>query len=650
MASLFTDRAIIYRIEQGFEHFTVALSVGVQKMIRSDLASAGVIFTLDTETGFKDVVMINSSWGLGEAVVKGEVIPDEFLVYKPTLEEGYKSIIKKQLGDKKIKIVYSDKGPNTPPVRPELVEGSESVKTVPTTKEERNSFSLKDEEILELSRYSVLIENHYSEIKGSWSPMDIEWAKDGIDGQLYILQARPETIHAIEQKKDYLQIYTLKDETVLSKVIVTGQSIGGKIAIGKAKVIASVENIAEIEDGDILVTGMTDPDWVPAMKKVAGIITNRGGRTCHAAIVSRELGLPAIVGANQATEKIKTGQEVTLDCSRGKTGYVYEGFLDFERIDIPLEKLSTKVLKQEIMINIADPDRAFVVSLLPNDGVGLARIEFIISNFIQIHPMALIDPGKVTDKMTIEKIEYITRAYKDKKSFFVDTLAYGIGTIAAAFYPKPVIVRFSDFKSNEYRNLIGGKYFEPVEENPMLGFRGASRYYNDRYKSAFALECDAIKKVRNHMGLKNVKVMVPLVRTIEEAKKVIKEIEKNGLKRGQDELEFVMMCETPANSLLIDGFCQFFDGFSIGSNDLTQFTLGVDRDSAIVAYLFDERNPAVKKMMDMVIEGALNNSRYIGICGQAPSDLPEIVKFLIECGITSISLNPDAVVPFLMRY
>ena len=635
MASLFTDRAIIYRIEQGFDHFHVALSVGVQKMIRSDLASAGVTFTLDTETGFKDVIIINSSYGLGEAVVKGEVIPDEFLVYKPTLKEGFRPIVKKSLGDKKIKIIYS---------------GDKAVQTVETSAEERDSFSLTDEEILELSRYAMIIEDHYAALKGGWSPMDIEWAKDGLDKKLYILQARPETVHATKKQNGFLKLYTLKDTKKEKKVLVSGHSIGGKIASGRARVIESALHIHDVQEGDILVTDMTDPDWVPAMKKAAGIITNRGGRTCHAAIVSRELNVPAIVGAQGATEKIVTGQAVTMECSRGKTGYVYDGILAFEEMDIPVGKLSTDVVAPEVMINIADPDSAFVVSLLPNDGVGLARIEFIINSFIKIHPLALIDLKKVTDPEIAKKIAWITRAYEDKKAFYVDNLAYGIGTIACAFYPKPVIVRLSDFKSNEYRNLIGGKYFEPIEENPMLGFRGASRYYNIRFKKAFALECDAIKKVRNQMGLKNIKVMVPFVRTVGEAEKVLQELEANGLTRGKDGLEFVMMCEIPSNALLINEFSKFFDGFSIGSNDLTQLTLGVDRDSAIVASLFNEDDLAVKKMMAMAIEGALKQSKYIGICGQAPSDLPEIAKFLIEAGITSISLNPDAVAPFLMRY
>ena len=636
MASLFTDRAIVYRIEQGFDHFDVALSVGVQKMIRSDLASAGVIFTLDTETGFKDVVIINSAYGLGEVVVKGEVIPDEFLVYKPMLQKSFSSIVKKSLGDKQIKIVYAQ-------------NEDSFTKTIEATEQEKNSFSLTDEEILQLSRYAVTIEEHYSDLNGAWSPMDIEWAKDGVDGKLYILQARPETVHS-SKHKEFLKLYTLKDKKAASKILVKGQSIGNKIVSGKANVIASVKDIQQVQEGDILITQMTDPDWVPAMKKAAGIVTERGGRTCHAAIVSRELNIPAIVGAQEVTKTIKTGQEVTIDCSRGKTGYVYDGVISFDEVDIPVGKLSTADVPCEVMVNIADPDSAFAVSFLPNDGVGLARIEFIINNFIQIHPMALIHPEKIQDPNILKNIEQITIAYADKQAFFVDNLAYGIATIAAAFYPKPVIVRLSDFKSNEYRNLIGGIYFEPEEQNPMLGWRGASRYYHENYKKAFALECKAIKKVREEIGLTNVKVMVPFVRTVKEAENVLKELEKNSLTRGENNLEIVMMCEIPSNVILMDQFCKLFDGFSIGSNDLTQLTLGVDRDSDLLAPLFDERDESVKKMMAMAIEGALKAQKYIGICGQAPSDLPEIAKFLIECSITSLSLNPDTVAQFLMSY
>jgi len=634
MASLFTDRAIAYRIEQGFDHFQVALSVGVQKMIRSDLASAGVAFSLDTETGFKDVVVIDSSFGLGESIVKGEVIPDEFVVHKPTLEKNFASIIKKQLGEKKTKIVYA--------------EGDEPTKKVPISEKDFCSFSLTDEEVLDLARMTVTIENHYSKLKGAWSPMDIEWAKDGQDGKLYILQARPETVHGSKKENGFVTQYKLKEKT--SQEIISGQSIGQKIASGPARVILSADDIDQVQEGDILITDMTDPDWVPAMKKAAGIITNRGGRTCHAAIVSRELNIPAIVGAQGVTEKIKSGQTVTLDCSQGKTGFVYEGALQFEREELDISNLSTEKVPTDVMVNIADPDGAFSVAVLPTDGVGLARLEFIINNAVQVHPLALVYPEKIKDKEIQKKVETITCAYADKKQFFVDTLACGVGTIAAAFWPKPVIVRLSDFKTNEYRNLIGGVYFEPEEENPMLGFRGASRYYSESYKEAFALECAALKKVREDMGLTNVRVMVPFVRTLDEAQKALKVMEEFGLKRGQHGLEVVMMCEIPSNVILIEEFSKLFDGFSIGSNDLTQLTLGVDRDSGELAHLFDERDPAVKKMLALAVEGAKKSQRYIGICGQAPSDLPEVAQFLIEHGITSISLNADSIVQFLRRY
>ena len=636
MASLFTDRAIVYRIEKGFDHFSVALSVGVQKMIRSDRASAGVIFTLDTETGFKDIVMINAAYGLGEIVVKGEIVPDEFLVHKPTLEKGFSSIIKKSLGDKQIKIVYAS-------------DENSFIQTIKTTVQEQQTFSLTDEEILQLSRYAVIIEKHYSDVHGAWRPMDIEWAKDGVDGKLYILQARPETVHSLGHK-DFLTLHTLGKKETNPAILAKGQSIGNKIASGKVNVIASVQDIQKVQEGDILITQMTDPDWVPAMKKAAGIVTERGGRTCHAAIVSRELNIPAIVGVQNATQILKRGQDVTIDCSRGKTGYVYRGIVAFDEIDIPREELSSIDIPCEVMVNIADPDRAFTIASLPNDGVGLARIEFIINNVIQIHPMALLHPEKIADATIAKKIEEITRAYPDKQKFFVDNLAYGIATIAAAFYPKPVIVRLSDFKSNEYKNLVGGIYFEPEEQNPMLGWRGASRYYHKNYKESFALECRAIQKVRQTIGLDNVKIMIPFVRTVQEAERVLQELEKNNLVRGEHNLEIVMMCEIPSNAILIDEFSKLFDGFSIGSNDLTQLTLGVDRDSDIVAPLFDENDASVKKMMAMAVAGALQAQKYIGICGQAPSDLPEIAKFLIERGITSISLNPDTVAQFLMEY
>lgn len=637
MASLFTDRAIVYRIGHGFDHFKVALSVGVQKMIRADLASSGVTFSLDTESGFKDVVMIESSFGLGEAIVKGLVTPDEFMVHKPTLEQGFHSIIKKKLGDKKIKIIYAQ-------------NHEETTQEIAVPDDEQKLFSLVDKEILELAQSTITIEKHYSQLKGAWSPMDVEWAKDGQDGKLYIIQARPETVHAVKKEAVLIQ-YSLQNgepESHAHRLLVTGLSIGQQIVSGIARVIKDVKQIKQVQEGDIIVTLMTDPDWVPVMKRAAGIVTERGGRTCHAAIVSRELGLPAIVGAQGATEAIKDGQEITLDCSRGTAGFIYDGRIEYVVNEIVLETVPKAPV--EVMVNISDPGSAFQVSFLPTAGVGLARIEFIITNSIKIHPMALVHPDRVTDKKVFEKIDVLTSAYPDKKAFFVDRLAQGIGMIAAAFYPRPVIARLSDFKSNEYRNLLGGVYFEPEEENPMLGFRGASRYYHERYKEAFALECATFLKVRNEMGLKNVKVMVPFVRSVGEADGVIREMQRNGLSRGENGLEIIMMCEVPSNVIVLDMFSPFFDGFSIGSNDLTQLTLGVDRDSELLAPMFDERDPAVKRMMAMAIEGAKKNKRYIGICGQAPSDYPEIAQFLIEKGIDSLSLNPDSVLPFLTKY
>jgi pyruvate, water dikinase len=638
LASLFTNRAIAYRMEQGFDHFQVALSVGVQKMIRSDLASSGVAFSLDTDSGFADVVLINASYGLGEFIVQGVVTPDEFIVHKPTLLEGFKSIIKKQLGDKKIKMVYG-----TDP-------GDMPTKTVDVSLADYFRFSLTDEEILTLARAVCIIEKLYSTIKGSWAPMDVEWAKDGIDGKIYIVQARPETVHAREQHQ-VLILFKLKDinaAQLAQKTVTTGQSIGQRIVHGIARVVADITEVGRIQKGDIIVTHMTDPDWVSAMKRAVGIVTEQGGRTCHAAIVSRELNIPAVIGTHNAMEVIKDGQAITIDCSRGAVGYVYDGQIPFETTDIVLDKIPKMPI--DIMVNLADPASAFEVSKLPVQGVGLARLEFIITNAIKVHPMALIHPEKVTDQARREMINQITASYEDKKEFFIDQLACHIGMIAAAFYPRTVIVRFSDFKSNEYRNLIGGSYFEPEEENPMIGFRGASRYYDERYKEAFALECAALKKVRDEMGLVNVEAMIPFVRTTQEAQKVLDEMARNGLVRGQNDLRVIMMCEIPSNVLLVDNFSKLFDGFSIGSNDLTQMTLGVDRDSALLAASFDERDPAVKKLMTMAIEGALRNHVYIGICGQGPSDYPELAEFLIKQGIESISLNPDTVLPFMMRY
>ncbi len=634
MASLFTDRAIVYRTEKGFDHFKVALSVGVQKMIRADIGVAGVIFSVDTETGFKDVVMIESSFGLGESIVKGLVTPDEFVVFQKTLEQGFEPIIKKKIGQKDQKLIYKD-------------DPKEPTEIVPTTKEEQDSFSLSDQEILELARATTIIEKHYSEINNRWMPMDIEWAKDGIDKKLYILQARPETIHGIKEEKNILYRFELQAKEKPT-VLLMGQSIGQQIISGPVRVIQSADFIDQVQKGDILVTDMTDPDWVPAMKRAAGIITNRGGRTCHAAIVSRELGVPAIVGAQGATKILHDEQIITLDCSQGMDGFIYEGAIPFKVISIELKELPK--LPIELLVNLADPDRAFTVSQLPVDGVGLARVEFIFSNDIKVHPMALLQPEKIKDQKIKEKINYISRAYPSKEDFFIQTLAQGVGTIAAAFYPKPVIVRLSDFKTNEYGNLLGGQYFEPKEENPMLGFRGASRYYHPLYKDAFVLECSALKLVRDKMGLVNMQIMVPFVRTVNQAKQVGELMAQHGLKRGENGLKLIMMCEVPSNVLLMDKFAQYFDGFSIGSNDLTQLTLGVDRDSQLLAKQFDERDEAVKLMLEMAVESAKKLGKYIGICGQAPSDFPELAQFLIDLKIDSISLNADSVLPFLFWY
>jgi len=655
MASLFTDRAIAYRVEHGFDHFKVALSIAVQKMIRSDLACSGVAFSVDTETGFKDVVMINASYGLGEMIVKGSVIPDEFLIHSPTLEKGFASIIKKQLGDKKNKMVYA--GTDAPAVVGLIkkmmsnITGAMAnreqapVKIVSVSEAEQKVFCLNDQEVLQLARAVLAIDRHYTKLRGSWCPMDVEWAKDGIDGKIYIVQARPETVQAMRSTDSFVQ-YHLKASA--PQALITGQSIGQKIVSGTARLIASAKDIDQVQKGDIIVTQMTDPDWVPAMKRAAGIITDRGGRTCHAAIVSRELGIPALVGTQTATTAIKDGQTITLDCSRGKTGYVYAGAIPFESTEVRFATIPK--LPVDIMVNIADPETAFMVAQLPVAGVGLARLEFIISNEIKIHPMALVHPELVTDQAVVKEIDAITAGYASKKDFFIDRLAQGVGMIVAAFYPKKVIVRLSDFKSNEYRNLVGGIYFEPEEENPMIGLRGASRYYNERYREAFALECAALKKVRNEMGLVNMTIMVPFVRTVEEGRRVLAEMARHGLVRGDNGLEIIMMVEIPSNVLLIKEFSALFDGFSIGSNDLTQLTLGVDRDSQLLADIFDERDLAVKKMMALAVEGARASNRYIGICGQAPSDYPEIAEFLMELGISSISLNQDSVVSFLMRY
>jgi len=629
-ASLFTDRAISYREDKGFGHFDVYLSIGIQKMVRSDAASSGVMFSIDTETGFKNAVFITGSYGLGENVVQGAVNPDEYYVFKPTLDK-FRPIVSKKVGAKKIKMIYSD-------------EGEEPVKNVPVAEEDRLKYVVTDDEILQLGKWAVIIEKHYKK------PMDIEWAKDG-DGKkvgtggLFIVQARPETVHS-RKDMNVLRNYVLKEKGV---ALVTGQAVGEMIGKGRVHVIESSEDIEHFEKGEVLVTDMTDPDWEPIMKIAAAIVTNRGGRTCHAAIVSRELGIPAVIGTEDATEILKTGMDVTVSCA-GETGTIYEGLLDFVIEETNLE--SMPVTKTKIMMNAAIPEQAFTQGQIPNDGVGLAREEFIINSYIGIHPLALIhfeelkEKAKSDEKIAevVKKIEEKSVGYEDKKEFFIEKLSHGISRIAAGFYPNDVIVRLSDFKTNEYANLIGGYLYEPVEHNPMIGWRGASRYYDEDYKPAFGLECIAIKRVRNGMGLSNVKTMVPFCRTPEEGKKVVEIMEEYGLKQGDNGLEIYVMAEIPSNVLAADEFCDVFDGFSIGSNDLTQLTLGLDRDSELVSHIYDERNIAVKRMVGSVIKTAKGRGKKIGICGQAPSDFPEFAEFLVECGIDSISLNPDTVV------
>lgn len=623
-ASLFTDRAISYRQDKGFDHFKVALSIGIQRMVRSDLAASGVMFTIDTETGFRDAVLINAAYGLGENVVQGSVNPDEYYVFKPTLKAGHRPILQKVAGTKEFKLVYD-------------VGGGKLVKNIPVPAGDRARFALTDEEILTLARWACVIEDHYSARRGSPTPMDIEWAKDGRTGALFIVQARPETVQS-RRAVDTMEIYQLRER---GPVLVTGRSVGEKIAAGSVRVISSAEFIDQFRDGEVLVTDKTDPDWEPIMKKAAAIVTNRGGRTCHAAIVSRELGVPAIVGTEAGTERLTDGQMVTVSCAEGEVGRVYEGRLPFEvqRVDLRnLERPRTK-----IMMNVGNPEEAFALSFIPNDGVGLAREEFIITSYIKVHPMALLEYDAIQDAQVRAQLDRMTAGYVDKPQFFVDRLAQGVAMLAAAFYPKDVILRMSDFKTNEYANLIGGRAYEPVEENPMIGFRGASRYYHPRYQAAFGLECRAVRKVREEMGLTNLKVMIPFCRTVEEGRRVQAEMAKHGLKRGANGLEIYVMCEIPSNVILADEFCDLFDGFSIGSNDLTQLILGVDRDSEIVAPVFDERNPAVKKMVADVIATCRRRGRKIGICGQAPSDHPEFARFLVELGIDSLSLNPDSV-------
>lgn len=616
-ASLFTDRAIHYRIDQGFDHFKVYLSVGVQKMVRSDLAASGVMFTLDTETGFRDVVFIEGSWGLGENIVQGAVDPDEFYVFKPTFRQGYRKVLRRRLGSKKVKLIYA--------------EGGVTTRNVPTSKAERERFCLSDEEVMILADYAIAVEDHYLR------PMDMEWAKDGLDGQLYLVQARPETV-ASQRSGAVLEEYHL---TGTGRVLLEGRAVGTKIAVGKVHVIPEVAKLAEFQPGEVLVTDMTTPDWEPVMKTAAAIVTNRGGRTCHSAIIARELGIPAVVGAENATEVLENGQIVTVSCAEGDVGRIYQGAVPFRVEQVDLSKLPRP--RAKIMINLGNPDLAFRTSFLPNDGVGLARMEFIISESIKVHPMALVYPERVEDPGERAAIAKLTRGYSDPKEFFIRTLAEGIGTIAAAFYPKPVVVRMSDFKTNEYAALLGGRWFEPQESNPMLGFRGAARYAHPAYAEGFALECEALRRVREEAGFANVIVMLPFVRRVDEAERVLAKMAEFGLERGRNELKVYCMCEIPNNVVLIDQFARHFDGFSIGSNDLTQLTLGVDRDSELVAFDYDERDAGVKAMIRLAVEGCRRNGVHSGFCGQAPSDYPEMAEFLVACGIDSMSLNPDAV-------
>jgi pyruvate,water dikinase len=618
-ASLFTDRAIHYRVDQGFDHFDVALSIGIMKMVRSDLASSGVMFSLDTESGFRDVVFVTGAYGLGENVVQGAVDPDEYYVFKTTFEQGHRAVLRRLIGDKAIKMIF--------------VEGEQRVTTrnVPTPKADRERFCLTDEDVLELAQYAIAIEKHYNR------PMDMEWAKDGLDGLLYLVQARPETV-ASQRKATSLETYVL-DGT--GEILTTGRSVGEKIATGNARVIVDVSHLADFNPGEVLITDMTTPDWEPVMKTAAAIVTNRGGRTCHAAIIARELGIPAIIGTGDCTTAVPQGTLVTASCAEGDSGRVYNGEIPFHVVRTEVEGLERP--ETDIMINLGNPDLAFKTSFLPNDGVGLARMEFIISESIRAHPMALLHPEKITDPEAAATIARLTRGYPDGETFFVERLSEGIGTIAAAFWPKPVVVRMSDFKTNEYASLLGGAAFEPVESNPMIGWRGASRYAHPAYVEGFALECKAMKRVREDMGLTNVILMIPFVRRVKEAEAVLAQMAKLGLSRGENGLKIYAMCEIPNNVVLVDKFAPLFDGYSIGSNDLTQLCLGVDRDSEIVAFDYEERDDGVKEMLRQAVEGCHRNKIHSGICGQAPSDYPEMAEYLVEIGIDSMSLNPDTV-------
>lgn len=629
-ASIFTDRAISYRQSFGYDHFSIGLSVCVQKMVRSDLGASGVAFSLDTESGFKDVVVINGSFGLGEMIVQGAVSPDEYIVFKPALKKGYSSIIEKKLGNKDKMMVYGD-------------NPDERVVVIPVEKPLQQRYCLKDERIIQLAQWVSRIEDYYTELKGHWCPMDVEWAIDGLSKELFIVQARPETIHS---QKDFSKIIEYNIDTSGKKPIVKGIAVGDRVGAGKVSILFSLDKRVteghEFQAGDVLVTDMTDPDWEPIMKKASAIITNKGGRTCHAAIVARELGVPAIVGCGDATEILNEGQVVTASCAEGDEGLVYDGDVPFTKSETNLSDLPK--VKTPIMLNVASPNLAFRFSHLPNAGVGLAREEFIINNFIQVHPMALLKHKELDDPELSKTIKQMIRGFENEQDFFIQKLSYGIAKIASAFYPNKVIVRFSDFKSNEYFNLLGGKYFEPHEENPMIGWRGASRYYSDKYKEAFALELKAIRKVREEMGLQNVVVMIPFCRTVEELLKVQAVMKEYGLERGKEGLELFLMAELPSNILMAEEFSKHIDGFSIGSNDLTQLTLGLDRDSSLVAHLYDERNPAVKEMLRMLINTAKRMKVKVGICGQGPSDFPDFAQFLVELGIDSISVTPDSIV------
>jgi pyruvate,water dikinase len=619
-ASLYNDRAIAYRVHKGFTHDEVALSAGIQRMVRSDLGASGVIFTLDTESGFDQVVFITSAYGLGETVVQGKVNPDEFYVYKRALREGKIAILRRGLGSKAVKMVYAD-----------ARLSGQSVATVSVAEAERRRFSITDAEVEELARYALAIEDHYRR------PMDIEWGKDGIDGKLYVLQARPETVKALE-KVDSLRRYRLKQR---SEVLATGRAIGQRIGSGPVRVIRGAAEMSRVRDGDVLVTDMTDPDWEPVMKRTAAIVTNRGGRTCHAAIIARELGIPAVVGCGDATQVLKDGRPVTVSCAEGDTGFVYRGILETEVLDLSLKGIPKAPVK--ITMNVGNPELAFEFQRLPNEGVGLARLEFIIARMIGVHPRAVLAYPDLGSDLKLA-VEEHSAGYPDPVTFYVEKLTEGIATLGAAFWPKPVIVRLSDFKSNEYSALTGGARYEPREENPMLGFRGAGRYLDPSFRDCFQLECRALKKVRNDMGLTNIEIMVPFVRTVSEARKVLELLAANGLKRGENGLRVVMMCELPSNAVLADQFLEHFDGFSIGSNDMTQLTLGLDRDSGIIAATFDERDPAVKEMLHLAIQACRRAGKYVGICGQGPSDHPDLAKWLVEEGIESLSLNPDSVI------